>query len=181
VAGNLSASNGERTWILTSYLASNAIVPITGWFAGLLGRKRFFMVCLAVFSELPTVRNFPNLGGKSLYLGSCKVPAAADCGLWLRHSWQIRFRLKSAAWHSLSMASPQGSVRSSDPPWAAGLQTTTAGAGFSLSILQWAFWRRPLIVRLVEDPPWAKLAKGAGVKIDYIGLTRSSSAWLPYR
>src|ERR1700746_630819 len=51
MAGNLGASNDESTWILTSYLVSNAIVlPISGWFAGVFGRKRFFMMCLIVFT-----------------------------------------------------------------------------------------------------------------------------------
>src|SRR6266850_4388792 len=51
MAGNLGASNDESTWVLTSYLVSNAIVlPISGWFAGVFGRKRFFMMCLSVFT-----------------------------------------------------------------------------------------------------------------------------------
>src|ERR1700691_6160385 len=51
MAGNLGASNDESTWVLTSYLVSNAIVlPISGWLAGALGRKRFFMACLSVFT-----------------------------------------------------------------------------------------------------------------------------------
>src|SRR6185295_2105222 len=51
IAGNLGDSNDESTWILTSYLVYNAIVlPITGWFAGIFGRKRFFMICLAIFT-----------------------------------------------------------------------------------------------------------------------------------
>src|SRR5271154_1567191 len=51
MAGNLGASNDQSTWILTSYLVSNAIVlPISGWFAGVLGRKRFFMICLVIFT-----------------------------------------------------------------------------------------------------------------------------------
>ena len=51
MAGNLGASNDQSTWVLTSYLVSNAIVlPISGWLAGTLGRKRFFMVCLGVFT-----------------------------------------------------------------------------------------------------------------------------------
>src|SRR5256714_315935 len=51
MAGNLGASNDESTWVLTSYLVSNAIVlPISGWFASVLGRKRFFMACLAIFT-----------------------------------------------------------------------------------------------------------------------------------
>src|SRR6266576_1268503 len=51
MAGNLGASNDQSTWVLTSYLVSNAIVlPMTGWLAGALGRKRFFMSCLAIFT-----------------------------------------------------------------------------------------------------------------------------------
>jgi MFS transporter, DHA2 family, multidrug resistance protein len=46
-AGSLGASNDESTWVLTSYLVSNAVVPpISGWLAGLFGRKRFFLFCI---------------------------------------------------------------------------------------------------------------------------------------
>ena len=51
IGGNLGASSDESTWVLTSYLVSNAIVlPITGWLTSLLGRKRFFLSCLALFT-----------------------------------------------------------------------------------------------------------------------------------
>src|SRR5277367_5794724 len=51
MAGNLGASNDQSTWVLTSYLVSNAIIlPISGWLATTFGRKRFFMVCLGVFT-----------------------------------------------------------------------------------------------------------------------------------
>src|SRR5580693_5522155 len=51
IAGNLGASSDESTWVLTSYLASNAIVlPMTGWLAGLFGRKRFFLLCIFLFT-----------------------------------------------------------------------------------------------------------------------------------
>ena len=51
MAGNLGASNDQSTWVLTSYLVSNAIIlPISGWLAGALGRKRFFMACLGIFT-----------------------------------------------------------------------------------------------------------------------------------
>jgi DHA2 family multidrug resistance protein len=51
MGGNLGASNDQSTWVLTSYLVSNAIVlPISGWLAGALGRKRFFMTCLFLFT-----------------------------------------------------------------------------------------------------------------------------------
>jgi MFS transporter, DHA2 family, multidrug resistance protein len=47
IAGNLGASNDESTWVLTTYLVSNAIVlPISGFLVGWLGRKRFFLASL---------------------------------------------------------------------------------------------------------------------------------------
>src|SRR5215471_12179810 len=43
IAGDLGASTDESTWVLTSYLVSNAIIlPVSGWFVGIFGRKRFF-------------------------------------------------------------------------------------------------------------------------------------------
>jgi MFS transporter, DHA2 family, multidrug resistance protein len=51
IAGNLSASVDESTWVLTSYLVSNAIVlPLTGWFSTLFGRKRFYIACVVLFT-----------------------------------------------------------------------------------------------------------------------------------
>src|SRR5215469_7774845 len=64
MAGSLGASNDQSTWVLTSYLVSNAIVlPISGWFANALGRKRFFMTCLAIFTVSSLLCGIaPNLG-----------------------------------------------------------------------------------------------------------------------
>jgi len=51
MAGNLGASQDQSTWVLTSYLVSNAIVlPISGWITSILGRKRFFLICIALFT-----------------------------------------------------------------------------------------------------------------------------------
>ena len=64
IAGNLSVSQDEATWVLSCYLVSNAIVlPISGWLATKIGRKRFYMSCVALF----TISSFlcgiaPNLG-----------------------------------------------------------------------------------------------------------------------
>src|SRR6185437_6598441 len=61
---NVSVSQDEGTWVLTSYLVSNAVVlPISGWIASKIGRKRFYMTCVVVF----TVSSFlcgiaPSLG-----------------------------------------------------------------------------------------------------------------------
>src|ERR1700757_4523580 len=51
IAGGLSASYDEATWVLTSYLIANAItVPITGWMSEAIGRKRYYMICVAGFA-----------------------------------------------------------------------------------------------------------------------------------
>src|SRR5581483_11462275 len=51
IAGGLSASIDEATWVLTSYLVSNAIVlPMSAWLSTLVGRKRFYMSCVALFT-----------------------------------------------------------------------------------------------------------------------------------
>ncbi|MGA2037743.1 MAG: DHA2 family efflux MFS transporter permease subunit [Bryobacteraceae bacterium] len=51
IAGNLSASTDEATWMLTSYLVANAIIlPMGGWFSMMFGRKRFYMICVALFT-----------------------------------------------------------------------------------------------------------------------------------
>ena len=51
IAGGLGASYDDSTWVLTSYLAANAIIlPMSGWLAELIGRKRYFMLSLFVFT-----------------------------------------------------------------------------------------------------------------------------------
>jgi DHA2 family multidrug resistance protein len=51
IAGDLSASQDESTWTLTSYLVTNAVVmPISGWLAARFGRKRFFLTCITCFT-----------------------------------------------------------------------------------------------------------------------------------
>src|ERR1700743_3915482 len=51
IAGGLSAGQDESTWVLTSYLVSNAIIlPISAWLATRMGRKRFYMMCVMLFT-----------------------------------------------------------------------------------------------------------------------------------
>ena len=51
IAGNLSATTDEATWVLTSYLVANAIIlPATNWLGNLFGRKRFLMSCIVLFT-----------------------------------------------------------------------------------------------------------------------------------
>lgn len=51
IAGSLAASRDESTWVLTSYLVANGIVlPLSGWLSNVIGRKRFFLICIAGFT-----------------------------------------------------------------------------------------------------------------------------------
>lgn len=51
IAGSLSASNDEATWVLTSYLVANAIVlPASNWFSLRFGRKNFLIICVIIFT-----------------------------------------------------------------------------------------------------------------------------------
>src|SRR5947209_11738163 len=57
IAGSMAASQDESTWVLTSYLVSNAVVlPISGWLARVVGRKRFYMTCVALFGDRKSTR-----------------------------------------------------------------------------------------------------------------------------
>src|SRR5262245_9910558 len=74
---SLSARLDEVSWVITSYLAANAVViTATGWLAGLMGRKRFFLLCTVLFTvssllsgaapdrkQLIVARSFQGLGG----------------------------------------------------------------------------------------------------------------------
>lgn len=64
IAGNLSATVEESTWVLTSYLVSNAIVlPLSGFLSSLFGRKRFYMTCVVLFAASSMACGFaPSLG-----------------------------------------------------------------------------------------------------------------------
>jgi DHA2 family multidrug resistance protein len=63
IAGNLSVTTEESTWVLTSYLVSNAIVlPITGWLGLLFGRRRLLTICISLFTFASVLCGFaPNL------------------------------------------------------------------------------------------------------------------------
>ncbi len=64
IAGNLSATVDETTWVLTSYLVANAVVlPMGGYFSSLIGRKRFYITCVTVFTTASLLCGIaPSLG-----------------------------------------------------------------------------------------------------------------------
>ena len=51
IAGSLAAGVDEATWIITTYLVANSVIlPVSGWLSGVIGRKRYYMLCVAVFT-----------------------------------------------------------------------------------------------------------------------------------
>jgi MFS transporter, DHA2 family, multidrug resistance protein len=172
MAGSLGASNDQSTWVLTSYLVSNAIVlPISGWLAGVFGRKRFFMICLASF----TVSSL--LCGIAPSLGSI-----------------IFFRVLQGIGGGGLQPMAQAILADVFPPEKRGLAFALYGVtavvaptigptlgGWITDNYTWRwifFINLPvgilallLVYRLIDDPPWAKRVKGAGIKIDYIGIS----------
>src|SRR5438128_10223205 len=172
MAGNLGASNDESTWVLTSYLVSNAIVlPISGWFASVLGRKRFFMTCLTIFTlssllcgiarSLVAIILFRGLQGAG---GGGLQPMAQAI---LADTFPPRQRgLAFALYGITSIIAPT-------------VGPTLGGWITDQDTVRWIFFSNLpvgvlalfLIFRLVEDPPWARRVAGAGIKIDYIGVS----------
>ncbi len=171
MAGSLGASTDESTWILTSYLVSNAVVlPISGWFATLFGRKRFFMICLVIFTL-----------------------SSLLCGLAPSLGAIILFRVIQGAGGGGLQPMAQAILADTFPPQQRGLAFALYGVtvvvaptvgptlgGWITDSYSWRwifFINLPvgilalfLVFRLIEDPPWAKRVAGAGVKIDYIGV-----------
>ena len=171
IAGNLGASNDESTWVLTSYLVSNAVVlPISGWFASALGRKRFFMICLVIFTL-----------------------SSLLCGIAPSLGAIILFRVLQGAGGGGLQPMAQSILADTFPPEKRGLAFALYGVTVVIAptigptlggwitdnyTWRWIFfinlpvgiWALFLVYRLVEDPPWAKRAAGGGIKIDYIGV-----------
>ena len=171
MAGSLGASNDQSTWVLTSYLVSNAIIlPISGWLAGAWGRKRFFMACLGIFTV------------SSLLCG-----IAPSLGLLLA------FRVLQGAGGGGLQPMAQAILADTFPPQQRGLAFAlygitaimaptigpTLGGWITFNYSwRWIFFiNLPvgvatwfLVRRFVEDPPYLSRLKAAGVKLDYIGI-----------
>src|SRR5258705_8287826 len=64
IAGGLAVSYDESTWVLTSYLVSNAVVlPLSAWLSRVFGRKRYYMLCVVLFTLSSLMCGFaPSLG-----------------------------------------------------------------------------------------------------------------------
>jgi MFS transporter, DHA2 family, multidrug resistance protein len=171
ISGNLGASTDEGTWVLTSYLVSNAIVlPLGGWASSVLGRRNFFMFCIVVF----TVASFlcgaaPTLG---LLLLFRVIQGAGGGGLQpmaqaiMADSFEPHERGQAFALYGLVAV-----LAPSIGPTLGGWITDN----FSW---RWIFFINIpvgalalfLVTRLVEDPPWIKADRSRIFRMDFGGL-----------
>ena len=169
IAGSLSVSYDEATWALTSYLVANSIVlPISAFFGRVLGRKRYFVICIIAFTACSFL-----------------------CGIATNLPQLIIFRVAQGFFGGGLQPNQQSIILDTFP-------ASQRGRAFSLTALatvvapvlgptlgglitdsfswRWVFFINvPVglvtafaVMALVEDPPWVKKAK---VSIDYIGIS----------
>src|SRR5580765_5202712 len=171
MAGNLGTSNDESTWVLTSYLVSNAIVlPISGWFAVAFGRKRFFMISLAIFTLSSLLCGFaPSLGMLLIFrvlqgLGGGGLQPMAQA--ILADTFPPEKRGLAFALYGITAV-----VAPTVGPVLGGWITYNYSWRWIFFInLPVGLFALFLVLRLIEDPPYLKAARQAGVRVDYIGI-----------
>ncbi len=172
IAGNLSVSEEEATWVLTSYLVSNAIIlPISAWFSRLIGRKRFYMLCVALFTASSFLCGLaPSLG----VLVICRVLQGVGGG-GLQPSEQSIL----ADTFPPSMRGMAFAVYGMAVVVAPAIGPTLGGWITDNYSWRWIFYINVpigiisllLTNRLVEDPPYLIKERAKGrPKIDYPGL-----------
>jgi len=171
MAGDLGVSNDESTWVLTSYLVSNAIVlPVSGWIAGAVGRKRLFVACIGFFTL-----------------------SSLLCGIAPSLGFLLLFRVLQGLGGGGLQPMAQAILADTFPPQQRGLAFALYGitavvaptigpvlGGWITYNYSWRwifFINLPvgllalfLVLRLIEDPPYLKATRQAGVRIDYIGI-----------
>jgi MFS transporter, DHA2 family, multidrug resistance protein len=171
IAGGLSAGQDESTWVLTSYLVSNAIVlPLSGWLSSIVGRKNFYMGCVALF----TISSF-------------------FCGLAPNLAVLIICRILQGIGGGGLQPSEQAILADTFPPAKRGMAFAVYGmavvtapaigptlGGWITDNFTWRwifFINIPvgilsilLTSRLIQDPPYFRRRKRSETHIDYIGL-----------
>jgi MFS transporter, DHA2 family, multidrug resistance protein len=169
IAGSLSATTDEATWVLTSYLVANAIIlPASGWFALRFGRKRFLITCIIIFT-----------------ISSFACGAATSLGMIL-----IARAIQGAGGGALQPLS-QAILLESFPPERRGLAMAVFALGVVVAPVlgptlggwltdtyswRWAFYINIpigvlaifMLTRYVSDPPYIRDAKPG--RMDAIGL-----------
>jgi DHA2 family multidrug resistance protein len=171
IGGSLSASVSEATWVLTSYLVANAMVlPISGWIANRMGRKRFYMTCVFLFTA-----------------------ASLLCGLAPTLPMLVLFRVIQGAAGGGLQPSEQSILADTFPPEKRSMAFAMYGMAVVLAPVlgptvggwivdnyswRWIFFLNIpvgilslyLTNRLVEDPPYLAAIRKRRISIDYWGL-----------
>ena len=172
IAGNLSSTTDEATWVLTAYLVANAIVlPLSGWFSTLFGRKRFYMTCVLLFTV-----------------------SSAVCGLAPSLTVLIVCRVIQGLGGGALQPVSQAILRETFPREKQGMAMAVYGMGVVLApvigptlggwITDNFTWRWIFLINipvgicsllltslLIFDPPYlTRRSRAQGLKIDYIGL-----------
>lgn len=171
MAGTLGASTEESTWVLTSYLVSSAIVlPMSGWLSNLIGRKRFYMTCVAIFTvssflcglahSLPMLIFFRILQGAG---GGGLQPTEQAI---LADTFSAKQRGMAFAMYGMAVV-----VAPAIGPTLGGWITDN----FSW---HWIFFINvpigilslSLTQRLVHDPAYLRNMRRSGIRVDYMGI-----------
>jgi len=173
IAGNLSATQEEATWVLTSYLAANAIVvPISAWLALLVGRKRFYMSCVALFTISSLLCGLaPNLEMLILF----RVLQGIGGGGLLPSEQAILADTFRASQRGMAFA-----IYGMAVVVAPAIGPTLGGWVTDNFTWRWVFYINVpigvlslfLTSRIVEDPPFLKREqlKRRSAPVDYVGL-----------
>ena len=99
IAGGLSAAQIDSEWVITSYLAANAIVlPISGWLSARLGRRNYFLLSIGIFTLASGCAAWPPAWDKSSCSGSFRAWPAAGSSRAARESCWTPFRPRSRGW-----------------------------------------------------------------------------------
>jgi DHA2 family multidrug resistance protein len=171
IGGSLSASRDEATWVLTSYLVANAMVlPISGWIANRMGRKRFYMSCVLMFTL-----------------------ASLLCGMAPTLGMLVFFRVIQGAAGGGLQPSEQSILADTFPPQKRSMAFAVYGVAVVMAPVigptvggwivdnyawRWIFFLNIpvgilslyLTNRVVEDPPYVAEVRKRRITVDYWGL-----------
>jgi len=172
IAGSLGASTNQGTWVLTSYLVSNAIVlPLGAWASSVMGRRTFFLFCLVIFTvssflcgaapSLPMLLLFRVLQGAG---GGGLQPMAQAI---MADSFEPHKRGQAFALYGL-VAVLAPSIGPTLGGWITDNYSWRWIFFINIPVGILAF---VLVTRLVEDPPWIKPDRSLLKNMDYLGLS----------
>lgn len=177
IAGSLGASIDQGTWVLTSYLVSNAIVlPLGGWASNVMGRRTFFLTCIVIFTvasffcgiapTLPMLIIFRVIQGAG---GGGLQPMAQAI---MADSFEPHKRGQAFALYGL-VAVLAPSIGPTLGGWITDNYSWRWIFFINIPVGIFAFL---LVTRLIEDPPWIKPDRKLLGQMDYLGLSFLSIA-----